>query len=267
MHALALSVALALTCSASAQSLIPTDMSKWTTVVGDSRYVEIGKRPSAVWWHPKKNAQTSWGGCYVRFSVAKSSAYLLSLKAQCCVTGHESFPFTIHRIDAQGKRSGTAFQATLNPKLDDLLTHWQLGLTAGTYELEVKSTTRNIPDDVALFYGGKLTVARLPLVTFRASWEQAKEVSYEIHPQLGGFALLYMSRRRFASGIRIPGIDGELWLPSPLLAAVEKDRYRRSFHGVDIWFDVVTSGVFWQVLEFEPKSQKLRLGSRNYSSR
>ena len=255
-----------------AQNLLPTDMRQWRLLVGDARYVEIGAQQTYVWWRPKgvANQQHSWGGCAAKFVTKRAGDYLLATKARCCSTGWETFKVSVHALDAAGKRSKLVWSSTFNDRVvDQEIVQWRVPLAVGAFEFEIQCPTRDFKIDVAFCRGAVLSLARRPMVTFDADEDVGVHLNYELHRYWPRSALLlFVSKKRLSRPVSIFGVDGGLWLADPIWVGTHTTQLRKSYgwrHRV--WFDLATSGVFWQVLEVDLSKPGVRLGSRNYTHR
>ena len=255
--------ALATGVSAQHQNLLRTDMTQWVKIVGDSRFVEIGATKTEVWWRPRGviNQRDSWGGCFSSFAVKSPGDYLVATQAFCCGTGWERFD-----VEIFGPSNNKVWSSSFNrTRVNNDFMQWRVRLGAGTHRFYIRSITRNLRIDRATFHGAIITKARRPVVTFNANRDTGPEVIYWLHRSWPNSALLlFVSKQRRSSALRIPGIDGDLWLAAPVWAGTSTTQ---TMHRSWQFYDTTLSGVFWQVLEVNLSKFEVRLGSRNYTSR
>lgn len=150
----------------------------------------------------------------------------------------------------------------------DALRQWILPLSPGAHRLEILATQFGTTE-ASLVRRANLTKVVLPhaiLNQYRATRDEFTLFARPLH-----FTFVLSATRRSPSGRTIPGVEGLLWLalegpsvtlgpflsPPSGVARVPLDRSTFS----------AARGAFLQVLSVDPKTMRMRLGTRNWVPR
>lgn len=249
----------------SAQQLVEQDKTKWTLVnpiVSSMPQFKFDVTKDTIKWSAIRGRDwrlLAGASTVVTVSAALANQpLLLDVQTYGGITG----------IQAMTVKLGTSLSYVERQRAS--FVHQQVvQLPQGTHKLEVLAAGSNFyENDVNLITNVSLEPMRYPAVVWRfpADFNDGPWWDITLHGTKSATAVLFFSPTRFgASGPKIPGIDGSLWLSAPQLIWVQNldARGTASFQpSAADWMLIrrsVSTASYWQVLE--AASTKLSLGS------
>lgn len=259
LFATLLSFAASLGSLASAQSYITNGefqtgkLAPWT-IVGEASLVGH-KIDKGFWWLNKPQAGLKFTGLSQRLWLPKHDGlWMLSIETYggptACHYFRVSFDNQVLRRDCVG---------------GDALRQWVLPLAPGAHRVEILATQLGMPE-ASLVRRANLTKVQIPHAILNQYRATKDEISVFARPWHAFYVCI--SRRRLATSVRIPGIDGPFWL-APEAGLLTVGPFLSPATGIStisIGPGAIQAarGVFLQVLSIDPQTWRARLGTRNW---